>query len=558
MDERPGFFESYRRAFQLIGGATAGSVALLLFGFLSESALHQLAGLPQLSADYTTLLEAGARAVADTLAAIGPKVWLPLVALAAVRWAWVNRESRLEYRRLAQMPAALGTAQLASLVLATLVVWSLVSTSRVASGLRADQGSKVIADARTDPDWSPWVAQSELEATTYLRGPMAQLPRITGPRNLLCRKIADAFCPDGEEEYATPQGFPMKSSRAAREASRAVYGWLAVGVLLLGLFAGTVRVWRDWQSELIPISKEDWRVKDASFEDQNPAFGDGRKRARRWVGFYAASRLIVEPVLIAAAVLALALLPTAHGVLARDAIGMQQVMLRLHPASASRTMCSPHPATSWVGGNWYNSGENPPFDPAATFEQQVCDTAKLSEIQKEVQEFRNAWVAVMSLASSEEGFASAFEAYRAATDTLIQRALETHCAEAMHEVWLLMPTAGEFETSREVADYFVSRWSEAETLHSPLRFGYILNYPRGADSERVALFRVLHRARPGAGPRIAMQEISRECIAQMELLPDVRGSRLDAALRAIRGDPDSERISELATYPGPEALRAAF
>jgi hypothetical protein len=554
---------------RLFASATAVTAGLVLFGFFSQASLFQFAGLPLLSAEPIGLAEDGARAIIESFAAVGLFGAILLLVGGLVVWTvWVRRHE-VGIGKYLQMPALLGAVQLAMLLLFATTLSSLVSIAQLATpGGRDDLASSVnhvVAELRESPNWTPQREQILTEELTYCRGPMRLVPHAlrwlagdlaTAPQPFLeCRGPASLLgeyfrrwqdggpAPDSISiDSREPElGVPLRATRNARERARRLYGTLfltgAVGPVLVVL----LRAWRAWQARRRPVRWHGRRSITRASLELGAAELQGRDRP--FAGFYDASVAIAEPALFLLSVFVLGLLPVAHGVLGAPAIGLQQVMVRLRPQTTEGHACAGGPSPSQQAAD------------APTGQGASCAAGNLESLEERIVAYRQAWLEVFTTRPGESDTEAKAKAFESAVDSLVGILSDLGCPEAFRRVWLLLPQQGEIEQAPDLMSYFLDAWNRTLTHESPLRFGYLLAYPRGADSSRLYLIEPREMRVGSAIPRVVMHEVPRDCVASIEPGSDERKTYLERAVVEIRASPQPARLDAFLRYPGGEALR---
>lgn len=557
--EKSLFQQTFGPALKLAGRTALIGALLLFFGFLSQSALFRFAGLPLLSADPTAWVEAGAMALVDSFGQALSGFFRPflvVVLLGGGLLLWLFRE-RPKLRRLASAPLLCLVTEVVFLVLAVTLVVGLIGLAQRADPARwegrVEMAREVRDEALTEGRWSPTDLHEAVWRTTY---------EITSPPWTLLNSLARFNAKNGAASSLVgsrhslhtprPYGEPLRLSPAAGEAARELYGWVFLtGFLLAGLVLA-VRLWSRWLAEDVPESSDVPRGVDHDLL--------GRLRIEP-THVSAATRRFVEPLLTLAAVLVIALLPVAHGVLAQPGIGHEEVIVRLKDQES----CAPDgegdpPATEHSSEG---EGRNGPDDTrnaeqvSARVIHERCSRGKLDALASVGFDYASSLLLVLS---TRPGPAreQVMGDYRDATDKLMDSALEQACVGAFQQVWQLRPHPAVYARDPVAAQYFWDRWQEVQARASNLRFGKILHYPRGAQLEKLPLFETVTNQTPLHRGRWALRELRRECVEETIVVPDLVHAHLDSVIRTLTANPDSPAFRELNLYVHPATLQAAI
>ncbi len=570
--DQDGFFASYGWVLKVFASATSVVAGLIAFGFFSEAALYELAGLPRLSADMLYLAEAGARGLVSTVGAIGFEGGLVLLlSLGAIFGVWSLRD-RDGSRHLLQIPSLLLISQLVVLMIAIFLLGSLVGVARMgtATGRDAMEARErvEVAKLRDRADWTP---RLELERSEELRMAPTRIARITKVVGGVLRYILPPWADEASREGSPSLGFPLRPTFTLRQESLNFYGWLAVGAILFPGAVILLRRWRAWLNSRYPYRVSElkrWMSKKSRVSVAHPdtpiQWGNGRDRRRSWGAFYEASRLMFEPVLILLSLLIVALIPAAHGVLAVEAIGLQPVVVRL---SVDDGVCSPGTRSveplKTQAQNASNETTSLPYwessapsellptkwsasqtEPERASAPCTCSWSDLEVLRSEISKYRGIWQEMTLTRPSSTSYQEIFDSYRRAADDLINTALSLRCPEAFRRLRVLLPEPGELESQPAVAGYFIERFGEALTRDGLGLYGHLLVPPRGEEKERLTLITKFGR------DRWKLQEIPRSSVAEILLLPGDREIVIEETVASVRTSPVPDRLDELALYPG--------
>lgn len=561
---------TYTGILKLFASATAVAVFLLAFGFFSDAALFQMVGMPQLSADYLQLVESGARQLIDSLSALGITrgfIGLFLIALWGAAWSLRDRKHMWRFSR---WPTLHLMCQGLLLVLLVVLLSALVSTAEMASPQGADILERKIEKARADvlasDDWSPSKELDEIEQQTFdSAAPFSHLPDMN----------QDSDGEDGNLEKYTHNdpslGFAVRATEKGRRQARSAYGWLFFFSLLSVLGVLALRRWRVWLASddryLTQVGEVLGRNRSAMQSRSEP--GPGGSFTRELYGPYLqTSQRLAEPLLIVLSAVVVALLPIAHGALARETIGLQPVMVQLRNVDSSGNVCAPDPSAHWIGPDWWKEkvvrlNENNDFavpveKPNVSSTRRICDKNTLEQLDKRLVGFRSAWKRVILKRPIESEFDGAKNFYTQQVDDVF-RFLRLHkCPAAIAKVWQVRPSKGEFEARPELSEYFWNRWTEFRNENSSIRVGWLLRNPRGSEADRLSLFEVLERKPASRAPRVSLQTVWRKCVAHLEPIRNPIQDHVARISAIVESDPLSERLPELELYPSIHAAQAAL
>lgn len=582
--EDNGFFGSYGWVVKVFASATSVVAGLVAFGFFSEAALYEMAGLPRLSADLAFLAEAGARGLVSSVGAIGFEGGLVLLLVLGIAFCSWSLRDRAAVRRLVQAPVLLVLAQVVVLAGAVVLLGSLVSVARVGTAggrdLHTERAKIAIAQARDQEEWTP---TRELEIIERLRIAPTRLAAVPMTMGRWLRTLL----PPWSQQLASEQpalGFPIRPTPELRREARDFYGWLAVGAILLPAAVVLLRRWRAWISTRYLLRLRElrnwlWSRRTPDGEpapppdpDTRTAWGEGLQRQQRWSAYGEASRLLLEPVLIGLSLFVVALLPSAHGVLAEPSIGLQPVLVRLVSsddevcAPGSRSVVSPElegetgPA---LPPHWNEASAAEDVLPArwSTDEPAIrrasgpctCSAADLEALDARIAKYRGAWQSMtLSRPSELKDYSELLARYRRGVDELVGFALRLRCPEAFRRLWVLSPEPSELEAQPTVASYFLERFGEAVGRDGFGLYGHLLAAPRGEEKGHLTLFTHFGR------DRWMLREIQRDQVSEIIVLPREREIAVDETVATIVSTPIPHRLDELGLFPGAYSLQRAL
>ncbi|MCB1056738.1 MAG: hypothetical protein KDD11_14650, partial [Acidobacteria bacterium] len=254
-EAKRGFWTSYSWVFRLFASATSVLAGLIAFGFFSEAALYEMAGLPRLSADPEYLAEAGARGLVSSLAAIGIHGTIVLLLLLAVAYlCWSVHEHPYPSRWL-RSPGLLVAAQSLVLAALTTLVIVLVSVAGLGTARGRDQVERQVlvkvGELRDRSDWTPALERNVTEEMRMAPTPVAHWYLRLGE---LLRHGPPPWPRDVESEATPPSlGFPLRPTDTLRRQARSFYGWLVVAAIALPGIVILLWRWRTWAAAQVPL-----------------------------------------------------------------------------------------------------------------------------------------------------------------------------------------------------------------------------------------------------------------------------------------------------------------
>lgn len=547
-------FRSYLGRFFTLFGSAAAVVAFLVFaGFLSEFALYRLVGIPRLSFSPTSLIESGAEVLIDSLSLMlgsGSRLVAAIVGFGLVVWIWGQHEQEA-LRSFARSARVLRWCRLAVLAWAFVLLAGLISFVQHGldpEGADLERGRKALAEAYSHTIPKPREVMRRVEALTY-DVPWFRLP------NWATAMLDDPVAAVGEDWVDAPQGMPTRVLPESREAARHVFGWLALSVLALATAGALLSRWRAWLDEL-----GDERSTTTA---DKPAEGLGVRLAQ-WLalhplhGIDGAMQFLVAPLTLLLTMAAIALLPIAHGLLARPSVGSEQVMLRLAPKAKGVGDEAIRMTTGAEGGT---TGDHKPDSDSASSEGMGLLALKPCIGDREDLEagrlnYFSKLAGVLHVRSSESEFEERMTAYRQATLAFAVAVADAQCEEALALLWTSRPPVG---LSAVAPDVYAVFQIEAQTAFKryPVAFGTILHYAR--DAEPLMLIDVA-QARSGLGrSQWELRSFDRQSIAATMVVPDIGAIRDRSAVGSLRAKPDARKpVHELTSSPSIEALRGTL
>lgn len=546
---------------------------LLFFGFLSQSALFGFAGLPMLTLDPTALVEAGASGIVDSvgLALSSPARMIVITLFLGLVLVVSLYRHRGSVARMLDSAALCLALQLVVLVLLASLLPAEIEIAAKGSPVRWEERVQAAERSRLDTlvagELDPETEQDRLWSTTY------QLRSfLWSPLDWLAQRSAqdpEGLLAELDREVAG-YGQPLRLSRSATHRARELYGWLFLGIVLLTLVALGLYLWR---VRLEPVRATGGRVSGADrTADRGSVVGRrGKRRIPRPLrrNVVDTSRRIVEPLLVLTAILAVALLPAAHGVLTHRGFGHEEVIVRLRSAEGC-SLVEPEPSDSAAripgdgvgppGGSEAAEFVTPASVLAAGVEEEPpegCSSKTLRELQKATDAYSLALKEVIQERVNEGRWLAAQGQFEEAVDALVGETVEASCVVAMQRLWQLRPHPAVFARAPEAAQYFWDRWQDVQARHGRLRFGYILQYPRGQSDGELAIFETVTPQTPTRRGRWALREIRRDCIEETIVMQNPVEATLENVVERLAVNPNSDAIDDLNRYLHPITLRTA-
>ncbi len=518
---------------KIAGSSALIAGVLLFFGFLSQNALYAFAGLPRLSMDYIAMLESGATGIVDTISLMmGSVLRVVLLTLFFVAFLgfWLLRDTPL-LKRLARSHWLFLGAQLFCLVL----VLSLLSTQvRIAEqgspSRRAEVEQQVrakLSSTRMDHDWSPTREHEMLWAETY---------RLSGAWSVL-NPLAQKKARQDSNWQSDRLGQPLRMSPTASRVAADLFGWLGLATLGVFAFAIGLRLWRAWLTSAAPSAAG----------------------TSSWIPLpdhvLTTSRRLLEPLVGILALATVGLLPIAHGIMARPGIGHEQVIVRLKRTSA----CVPELATTIANRDPDHADAPGTIAPAGSVllaGDAPCNQGQLETLQEPLRIYSQALLDVAQSRPGENANERVSRDFRSAVDLVLEGALELGCVGALQRVWQMRPHPAVYARNPLEAQYFWDRWQEMQVKSTHLRFGTILQYPRGQLGNEILLVERIADQTPLRRGRWALRGIQRDCIEETIVVPSLVDDHVDLIQRTVAEAPDTRMISDLGLYFHPASFRA--
>ncbi|MCA9693672.1 MAG: hypothetical protein KC636_29040, partial [Myxococcales bacterium] len=539
---------------KLFGSAAAVATALVFFGFLSQSAHFGFAGLPVLSLDYTALIEVGATAIFDSVSEMlggSARSLVLLLALALALGCWLA--SGLPWmRRVTRNPLAMFAAHVMVLVLVVVFLYGGVRVTQMGTAEEQRPLVATAVEARAQAAdvgaWPPSALHAaEWRATASLVGFWGQITDV-----LIAREAPT----DAEVESFEPHGQKIRQGDAAAALrARDLYGWMFLFTVMFMFEVVLLYMWRRWLQRAVISAHLDDRPVDEQSSPVDPL------RVLR------VTALLVEPLTVVSVLLCAAIIPVAHGVLAHDRIGHDEVLVQLRPTEE----CIPGPAFS--GWDVPQLEEVAVLDVAAPPSEDVlkdtkdpparklaplraCALPDLSAFDEVADRFGQALYEVLAEQPDSETYGPKLAAWREAVDGLFELARRRHCIRIYQHLWDLRPHPAVFERHPLVASYFWARWNEFQALTSHLRFGHILHYPRGTTHDSLSLFSTVIERTPRHRGQWVLQEIPRACIQDVTVLAELSAAvRAPVVARRLLTTRQTSPLRHYYRQPSPAALR---
>lgn len=380
--------------------------------------------------------------------------------------------------------------------------------------------------------------------------------RVLSPVNLAARaETALATWLSGSMAFAAQgqglTGVALRQLPEARAAARHVYGWLSV--LALALCVGVVLL--AWWAQTL----QEAPTSPPAQSDSQPLH-----RLQRLVGVLGTSadqpiERVLAPLTLLLAVLSVALLPLIHGLLARESLGAETVMVYLDSGTAEVKDTSDleiaQGETKAKRVKREASLQDPPESaltgPKARLDCRGNDTV----LDKALQAYRVAQRDFLHKRPTDEAMSQVRKAFLERIDGLGEAAVGTACADSVARLWAAMPSHGVRVSHPDVAEAYQQMFRRTQTAYG-VRVGTLLNYPR--DDDGLTLAETVVPLPIPRGGQAAIAELPRRAIVASVVLPDIELRRLRAIQRRVKVDPDTDGLGELLFAANPDALEIAL
>lgn len=516
----------YLKPITLLLGSSTAIVALLLYsGFLSDFAVYRLAGLPRLSFSYTALLESGAEVLVDVLSQLIASPWRGsalFLLFAGLVGLWSYKDRPLP-RRIACSDGAYQIGRLFFFVYAVFLVAGEIAL--IKQNINPTEEKQVVRElareyAVTGGVLDPVQRQLAIERTEY-RIPAFPFPNWAAG----LERAKDGKASPSQD---TP-GIPLRVLAESRQTAAHVFGWLVFSLLLLVAAVALLPGWRAWQTGNSGCGKDTW---------------NGEKRTRKALPVWLRPaldepiRYLVAPATQALCLVAIALLPMSHGLLARSSLGYETAMVSL--------------ANPDAGEGERQLPRDPP-DNAHCLDPKVLET--MEELGKG---YRKALRDVLQLRPDEGAFEEKAKAFRGAAERLVDAAIASHCPQTLQLLWELRPSSGVSLAYPELMAG--TRADMARALdHYGVRIGTLLNYPR--DGQPLTLIETLMPRSPDEGGQWALSAHEPGNIREIVVLPsmqDTHARKIAVYRQAVIKNPDSEEKEGILVSQSAASLAATL
>ncbi len=511
-----GASKQFGRFFGLFGSA-AGVAAFLLFaGFLSDFAMYRQAGLPRLSLTPTSLIESGAGVIIDALASSVGSSWRSGTLIAGfliLVSTWASRE-RDGAKALLASPLFYHLARFATLLLSFSILSAQIEFAD--RGIHGTEGKEGLAEsalrrayARDFP--TPRERLREMERSSY------ELSFYPLPN--WAEYHLDKASQTRRTDWQEPAGIAFRVLPESREAAGHVFGWLVLSVVGLVCLIVLMPVWKiyldrhaGWRSPRPRRVWEVWRRPGIAEHD--------------WLPLSSPTHYLVTPITLLFCVLSLAVLPLVHGLLARNSVGHETVLVFLRDPKLGTIMTATCRKTA------------------------AMDAKGLA--------YADALRDLLQTRSSEFERAATRSKVREGIAEMAQAAMDARCRQALTRFLELRPPLGLARLEPELAADFNAATQEVLTAYHA-RVGTILAYPR--ESEQIALVdSILPQSSTSEG-QWSLTSLDRAEIDVIEVLPDLlpdRAHRQNAELEERAGShADQEAIRRLTASRDPSALASS-
>ncbi len=559
-------YDKFKGALALFGSVAAVSAFLIFAGFLSDYGAYQLAGLPRLGFSLTGMTESGADVAIDTLALLsqGTRVAWMLALLAALLWVWARHRGA----RLAPWVGSRPLQRAVWIVLLLLILnvfgGMVDRVSRSLSGemhtAAALEESLTQAYASGIPDAFERQAAIERQGfeLRFFRLPNAMVHVEQGWAALRTRLGLG----HGVHASDETRGFALRSLPESRRDARHLFGWLTLSLLTL-VVGMVLNGW--WGSYLNETGAPE------------PAPPAGSPGWRYWLNadLDAAVARLVVPLSWGVALLAVALLPLLHGVLARQSIGAETVMVYLKPELGDKRKLTEKPAPSAASASKKPAESSvereslalfpEPSDmrwPRARFDCSLPASADADAGRGDLQTLLDVpsahyIEALRDYSRMRLNDGDIAQTRRALHQTLAEFAdavIDSQCAEAVALFYQAAPAPGLAAQAPEIAELFRRELMRVTTAYS-VRLGTILSYPR--DGQAMVLAQQVvprHATRPGVWSLVGVKP---ESVGETVVLPDLARRAAMSAQAEVEADPDAEAAERtLLNVPRSESLRS--
>ncbi len=578
--------------FVAVFGSGAAVGAFLLFaGFLSDFGAYRLAGLPRLNMSLTSLTEQGADTLVDALSLLagGLRGGLLALTLLAVLFLWGWHDSpRLQ--PWARSVALYRCLRLTWLLLALMLAGAMIDrTQRSLSGdhytERAQEAALVQAYAG-ERFPTPLDREMAIERQTYaISSPFALVnwgvwldQRLDGTRE----KVEAGSAEVAEVEVT---GIALRDLPQARRAARHTFGWLCLWVLVLCGGMLLLGWWSRWLGQEALIDAVDaadpgWPALVGPPAPPRPSWRLSALGSVAVLGRLMGSRAeqplerLLSPMTQLLAVVCIGLLPLAHGLLARESLGAETVMVYLdtgasdvkstqesRQASPAKPSNDPSPRAVAEPGKESlrrreETSKSLPDSSMATPKARLdCDHKAMSRMDDPLDTYRQAQRDLLQLRPTEGEYPDSLSALGDSLEALSAAAIKTACADVVGRMWAARPPLGLRKQQPEVAELFWRAFQRVEVAYG-VRVGTLLGYPRDGEGLTLAVNIVpLPLARGG---QATVVELPRTGVVESVVIPDLEGRRLRDLRSKVSIDPKSNEAGALLFAAGGESLDIAI
>jgi hypothetical protein len=546
--------QRFKPVLALFSSVAAVSAGLLFAGFLSDYGAYQLAGLPRLSFSITALAEAGADTVIDSLALLAKGVRLPILLTALLAlvliWAGHHRPKVARWvasRRLYRL-CWLGLLMLAMLLFAAMVDRAQRSLSGEMHSPSAIQRAlqKAYADDFPDPLQRQLALEREGFELHYLR-PLNLAPDLEA---LWSDRIKPSLTGQPAERAAPLDvGLPLRVLPESRRDARHIYGWLALSLLLLLMALVLIAWWGAHQSSLAAVALH---AQPAS--DGHPVLGDAMDGV---------IQRLLRPITWLLLIMCICLLPLNHGVLARESLGGETMMIYLKAEGATAKNATKRTQIDGKGTEaskeeFEQQKERPVIFPEASGKSWPqarfdCELAESNALDAPVRKWEEAQRDFAQARSSDTaGYKQSFAQLGISLQALTEAVIETKCAETMNQFWAARPEAGLMAQAPELGELYRKALLRLNTGYG-LRQGTILSYSR--DGQALTLVDSIvprHGTQQGLW---SVQAVEQKAVGEAVVLPDLRQRNAHAAAVEVGEDRDNTTaLKRLIVAPSTAAL----
>lgn len=486
--------------FAVVGSSTLVVALLTYCGFMSDFGAYRLAGLPRLSFSLTAMVEQGSDTVIDSLALMleGSRLGLSVVLLLLLVGIWSCAHSP----RVAKWAQSMGLYRLVQLTLIVAAVGlALAMIARVQYSISGEHYEppaveQALREAYGHTEFpNPYQRALAIERETYRLGGLMRWvnsaaawdARAMRPDFSSLQSLMSAATP------VAPVGLALRMLAEARESARQVYGWLVLSVV--GLSFGFVLLW--W-----------WGRSLGAGAGTGPTSPTSRWLA--WLqGLHAPLVRLLLPMALVTVALCVFLLPLCHGVLARESLGHEPILV-------------------------FEGGGRQAALPSGCGRSEGALSAAIESFQEAQREYLQSY-------PSDEDHGEKLQAVMRSIDELMLLAQKGECVLNVSRVAAVQPSLGYRTAFPEVAEYFHTHFKQLQAEYG-VKVGVLLNYPRDGQGAGL-LDRVVPRSASSSG-QAALVQLGDKSVQESLVLPDLEARRIRTQQENLRADPDNSKAAK--------------